>query len=195
MMSCEVSGCKKPRTYGLYCESHYRRNLKHGSPVGGRTPHGEPLKYIFGKVINHKADTCLVWPYARTDSGYGRVFYKGKTRRAHRVVCELVNGPPPTDKHQAAHLCGRGHLGCVSPRHLAWKTGHENQADRLAHGTDIRGEKNGAAVLTADQALEISKLKGAEKQAQTAARYGVSQSTVSQIQRGDNWTHITGMGA
>lgn len=33
-------------------------------------------------------------------------------------MCELVYGKPPMPKHQAAHNCGKGNLGCINPKHL-----------------------------------------------------------------------------
>ncbi len=84
--------------------------------------------------LDYKGEECLIWPLARTPEGYGYVAINGKPRRAHRVMCELVNGPAPKDRPHAAHLCGNGHLGCCTPKHLAWKNASENQKDRRRHG-------------------------------------------------------------
>lgn len=85
---------------------------------------------------SHAGDDCLIWPFTRSEQrGYGWVFYKDQRLYAHRLMCEFVHGPAPADKPQASHSCGNGHLGCVNPRHLSWKSNSENQLDRRQHGT------------------------------------------------------------
>lgn len=81
--------------------------------------------------VSYPGDNCLTWPFAR-DSRVGRGLLGHESRRywAHRLMCILAHGEPPTPKHQASHTCGRGHEGCVNPRHLEWKTNSENQYDR-----------------------------------------------------------------
>ena len=49
------------------------------------------------------------------------------------------------------------------------------------------GERNPMAVLTFEQAMEIRASKGTR--AELAARYGVSEATISEIDRGLKWTH------
>jgi hypothetical protein len=87
---------------------------------------------------------CLIWPFCRNSRvGRGHLGYNGRQYWAHRLMCELVNGPAPTPKHQASHTCGKGHTGCVHPGHLKWKTNSENQADRAKHGTAPTGKSCG----------------------------------------------------
>jgi hypothetical protein len=92
-------------------------------------------------AIHHKGEECLPWPFSEAAAGYGRIVVDGKHTLAHRHVCTLVHGEPPTPKHEAAHSCGKGHEACVSGDHLSWKTHADNQADRLIHGTSNRGKK------------------------------------------------------
>jgi hypothetical protein len=82
-------------------------------------------------------------------------------------MCELVNGPPPLGA-LAAHSCGRGHDGCVDPRHLRWAT----------------------YKLTAEQVAEIRSLRGKKTQRQIAEEYGISVGHVCSLQtgrRGGRW--------
>jgi hypothetical protein len=105
----------------------------------------------------------------------------------HRLVCEYVNGAAPTPRHHAAHSCGNGHLGCVTPRHLSWKTPSENADDKLVHGTAQRGEKHAHAKLTENQVRIIRELKGTASQTTLAERFGVSPTTIGQIHNRRVW--------
>ncbi|MGN7750589.1 HNH endonuclease [Sinorhizobium sp. 22678] len=108
----------------------------------------------------------------------------------HRLVCKLVKGEPPTDRHEAAHSCGNGHLGCVNPNHLEWKTRSENQLDRVAHGTSLRGERHLQAKLTEREAREIWRLKGVKRQTEIAAEFGVTRYAIYCIHNQRSWAWI-----
>lgn len=183
---CLIEGCGKPNKARGFCNLHYQRLLKHGDPLGGGTSIGEPQRF-FEEIAQYNGDECLAWPFAHNKNGYGRMRVDGKMVYVTRRLCEEVNGPPPTPKHEAAHSCGNGHEGCVTKRHLEWKTPSENQADKLTHGTHNRGERQGASKLTETQAREILAFKGKETQRSIAERFGVSRTAVSQIHCGRNW--------
>lgn len=59
----------------------------------------------------------------RSSSGYGRVFWDGKLRFAHRVVYELLRSPIP-DGLTIDHLCRN--RSCVNPDHMEPVTNREN---------------------------------------------------------------------
>jgi hypothetical protein len=124
---------------------------------------------------SHHGDECLIWPFSRP-IGYGAFGHLGKQYRAHRFMCELVHGPAPSPRHQAAHSCGNGRNGCVNPRHLSWKTNGENQLDRRAHGTDNRMGPKGR--LTVEDLDEIRRLRATMTQPQLAKMFGVTHSTI-----------------
>ena len=90
---------------------------------------GGTRKWLLAHV-DYDGDDCLIWPFARIQSGRGHFGYEGKHYQAHVYMCELVNGPCPPG-HEAAHSCGRGHDACVHPKHLSWKTRAENRRIRL----------------------------------------------------------------
>jgi hypothetical protein len=97
----------------------------------------EQLTWLRMHVFYSGAD-CLYWPFARDRNGYcglieakGTMYIYGKIR-AHRLMCTIVNGAPPTSKHHAAHSCHNGHMGCIHPKHLHWATPAENGAERAA---------------------------------------------------------------
>jgi|SRR6185295_19632817 len=122
-------------------------------------------------------DHCLIWPFGKV-RGYGSFGRNGKSIKAHRYICELKNGPPPTPEHHAAHSCNRGHDACVNPNHLRWKTPSENFKEAEPH----RKLK-----LRPEQAREIRDLKGLEHATVTAERFGIAESTVRNIQAGRLW--------
>lgn len=188
---CSAPACGKPRRAKGYCRAHYHRLMKHGDPLGGGTSPGELLRFINEVAMHHAGEECLTWPFGKDGDGYGMVRVDGKTVAAHRYICELVHGPPPTPEHQAAHTCGNGHEGCVSPVHLLWKTPAENQADRLVHGTHNRGERHGGAKLTEAAVREILAMKGKETQINLAERFRVSPTLICSIQTGHRWSWLS----
>jgi len=178
---CPVLGCTKLIECGGYCWAHYQRKRRHGDPLLGRTSEGSLPTWIEAHR-NYDGDDCLTWPFARVAGRYGRVTREGKPHYAHRIMCELRHGPPPTPKHDAAHSCGKGFQGCVNPRHLDWKTRKENMADKLKHGTHIYGEKCGSAKISDSQAWEI--FQSTELTNTLAKRFGLSKHHIRNIQRG-----------
>lgn len=140
--------------------------------------------------VSHNGDDCLIWPFARS-RGYGMLSDGNKKiRKAHRVLCEMVHGLPPTPEHEAAHSCGNGHGGCVNPKHLSWKTRSENQRDRRAHGTH-RTCPPGASrfKLTAPDVAEIRLRQGSATVADLAQKFGVTRSTIRQIHLNKIWVN------
>jgi hypothetical protein len=103
----------------------------------------------------------------------------------HRLVCETVHGDAPPNT-AAAHSCGVP--SCINPRHISWKTPHENAEDKKQHGTYLHGESATNAKLTARDVAEIRSIVGI-KQSVIAEFYAISQSTVSSIRRRETWVH------
>jgi hypothetical protein len=191
---CSVYGCEKLRIGHGYCSKHYQRFMKHGDPnfqLG--TGKGEAIRYLAEIVIPYVGEDCLTWPFAKTKYGYGTIGRgeKAKSNLVHRLVCESVYGSPPSHEHEAAHSCGKGHEGCVNPRHLRWDTRHGNQADRVVHGTAPRGEKSGKAKITESQAREIKSLLRSVKKSDIAEYYGISYGAVYAIETGKSWAWLT----
>ncbi|WAJ27560.1 HNH endonuclease [Antarcticirhabdus aurantiaca] len=186
---CSVSGCSRKVKARQLCDAHYKRMKRHGDALAGHASPGVPLRWLIETALTCKHEACLSWPFADAGNGYGRVFIDGKSKYAHRVVCEMAHGSAPSDGMDAAHSCGKGHLGCVNPGHLSWKTRAGNFADKLIHGTDNRGERHLQAKLTEADVLEIRKAaaSGGQSQREISERYGVSQAAVSDIIRNRSW--------
>jgi hypothetical protein len=155
------------------------------------TPHnkgkGRGIAFL-RNLIGRQDDDCVIWPMCRV-RGYGVLSVNGVLSKASRLLCEMAHGPAPAPEYEAAHSCGNGHLGCVNPNHLSWKTRNENQSDRRQHGTSGRRgvKKYRRYKLTADDAMKIRSLLGTESVTNIAARFGVHRSTINQIQAGKTW--------
>ena len=191
-MTCSVEGCDlKASVHGM-CWGHDKQ-VKRGVPLHpvAQRKHrrGSQVPWLHAHV-DHAGDECLKWPFAFHRDGRGQVTINGRTLQAHRVMCELRNGPPPTPSHEAAHSCGKGHEGCVHPGHLGWKTRQQNVDDTIVHGTRLRGEQVPTAKLTEAEVLEIRRLGRTETTFALGARFNVHPGTVSKINRGERWSHI-----
>lgn len=194
--SCSIENCNgnaHPDAKGArgWCRAHYHKWYRYGSPNGGRTRLGEPHKWLNDHVA-HDGDDCLPWPYSKMDTGYGLVKGEGPRLLAHREMCRLANGEPPTPKHEAAHSCGNGHLGCVNPKHLRWDTHQGNMADVVAHGTHTRGERQPTHKLTEGEVLEVRAMyaAGDVSQAELARNFGVGQAQIGRIIRRERWAWL-----
>lgn len=184
---CAIEGCSRPWAKRDWCNVHYIRFRRHGDPRGGTTERGSPARYLDEVVLQHNSEDCLIWPYARASNGYAHISVEGKMALVSRVVCERMHGHAPTAKHQAAHSCGNGHGGCVTPAHLRWATRLENDADKDLHGTRSRGTRNGHARLNEDDVRAIRALRGLLSPPEIAARFGVSNGAIHCILKGKNW--------
>lgn len=186
MKVCSIPGCGKPHRSRGWCMAHWNRWKRNGDPLAGRPSNGEAHRFLQDVVLTHRGEDCLEWPFACTE-GRAVLRVNGKLEYVSRLVCESVHGPAPTPHHQAAHSCGRGFAGCVSPHHLDWKTQSENEADKLIHGTDNRGEKHYAAKISAEDVNQIRGLKGELSNKDIASRFGISDALVRDIHSGRVW--------
>ena len=186
-MKCSVTNCEKLVDSRGWCREHYGRWRRHGDPLGGRTSRGAVRRYMRDVVLPHEADECLFWPYSKDRGGYAQF---DKHRSVCRYLCELSHGVPPTREHHAAHSCGKGKQGCVNKRHLSWKTRLENDADKLIHGTVLRGERQNGAKLTEENVRQIRLLKDTMLQREIGAMFGVNYITVNDIFHGRTWAWL-----
>lgn len=132
--------------------------------------------------VHHTDDGCLLWPFNINPKGYGILGWNGQMWRAHRLMCTLSKGPPPTEEHHAAHSCGN--RACVNPKHLSWKTSTENHLDQREHGTSITSRYGRNGALEPLQVKMILALKGVATQAAIAEQFDVSEETIRRIHNG-----------
>lgn len=186
---CSIHGCGNQSVARGWCSKHYQRWQRNGDPISGRTPNGSLWDFINNIAVPYNGDDCLMWPFGRLPNGYADVQNGKKKEYVHRIVCREVYGKPPTLNHEAAHNCGRGHLGCVNPCHLRWATHKENMEDMVGHGKSTRG-RHASAKLTESDVREIRSLRRQVKQAELARAFNVRVDTISEIQRHKTWSWI-----
>lgn len=191
---CSFEGCTRfadPKAgFGL-CKTHYHQLRTDGAPrpTPERFKRGDAMKWL----VDHQdfaGDECLTWPFKRWSTGRGRVSYEGRNQHAHRVMCALVHGQPPSPEHEAAHSCGKGHEGCVNPRHLRWATHEENMADQIGHGTRLQGETQNGAKLTERQVASIRELAHTVTYQALADLFGISIGHAWSVANHTAWRHV-----
>lgn len=206
MALCKDAGMPVPETVAKWRKNlpEFAAAMRAAQEASGQTRDHFVLndvrwRFYNDVVVPYRGNECLAWPFSTKGShGYGAIWetVKGPRKRnkviyISRLLCELEHGPPPSDTHEAAHSCGRGKFGCVTRRHLSWKTVQENNWDKDAHGTRIWGENHPDAVLTAAQVLDIrARAAAGEKQCDLLREYGVAKATMSSIIRRKTWRRI-----
>lgn len=88
----------------------------------------ENLQYFFEKYIHVDLTTkCWIWLGTLTWHGYGQVFFRGKNRKAHRVIAHLIEGRDLEGSFHTRHSCNN--KSCVNPQHTKKGTAAENGKD------------------------------------------------------------------
>lgn len=119
---CEIGGCDKRHLSRGWCEMHYARWYKHGSPltVYPRGYRGEPIDRFMRYV--QKTDDCWDWTGAKDSTGYGRFAWGDddlgkncKTKAAH--IFSYLHFKGEYDRNLVIdHICNN--TTCVNPDHL-----------------------------------------------------------------------------
>jgi hypothetical protein len=125
-------------------------------------------------------DGCVAHGWGRTShrDGYLMVTVDGRRRTASSVICELVNGPPPSPAHIARHLCGWSE--CIVGSHLGWGLPQDNARDRVEHGHTRTRAHVKPRVRKVIGAMAAT---GLIPHRDLAAQVGVSERTIS------TWAH------
>lgn len=132
---------------------HYARWRRYGDASTRKTAaNGDVLKYYREVVLPYDGTDCLIWPFSCDRNGYAKAWVDGKCCIVSRMLCEDVNGPPPSPEYHAAHACHQGAYGCVTKGHLEWQTPQENLADMPSLTRDEAGRWASAAIESAGPA-------------------------------------------
>lgn len=140
------------------------------------------------------ANGCWLWSghkvSKKPNNNYGRIRYNGKNVLAHRVSWELRNGKIKKGLC-VCHKCDTP--SCVNPDHLFLGSHKENMRDSIKKGrlsiVISKGEKNGRAILTAEQVIAIRADKRTPYRI-ISQEYGVNLTRISQIKLRKTWKHI-----
>jgi hypothetical protein len=152
------------------------------------TLHGVPMAYYLTHV-NDETDECILWPYGQNGSGYGVLWFDGRTQKVHILSCVHHHGPRPSGM-DATHLPVICHNTlCFNGRHLRWGSARENHADAVRDGTATVYERCGQAKLTWALATEIREryAAGGVTQAALGIEYGVHNSVINRIVHQQAW--------
>lgn len=134
---------------------------------------------------------CVFWPFSRDEKGYAKFTINRQPQHVHRYVCIATKGPPPSPVHQAAHNCGNGSRGCVSPFCMRWATQIENEADKIEHGTRLMGEMVGNSKIDTATARQIHVLRRmGQTSDKIAETLNIEGQQVRRIASGDRWAHV-----
>jgi hypothetical protein len=185
---CSVDGCGQLHYAKGYCNRHWQR-LNSGKDTAWalpmRAPNGAPRAWI-REHASYAGVKCVIWPFARRQNGWPKM----ASLSPAKMMCELSHGKSPSKKHQVAHSCGRGHEGCLSPKHIRWATSKENNDDKIGHGTLLRGTQIKQAKLSERDVIEIRALAHTMSHSYIASQLGVSRPTISRAIAGKTWRHV-----
>lgn len=186
---CSVPECGKRHHKRGLCSAHSKRLARHGALDPLISAKGSKKAWLDAHA-DYNGDDCLIFPFKPNAYGRAQIQIEGSAVFASAYMCELTHGQRPSERHEAAHSCGNGHLSCVAPNHLRWATFEENKADMIEHGTILRGEKNPHHRLSEPEAREILSLRGIVSQRELARRFGVSRSAIMLIHTRRNWAWL-----
>lgn len=158
------------------------------------------LERLEAKVVRVPWSGCWIFMGALNDAGYGVIGKDGGrgagNERAHRATYEAFVGPI-TGGLFVCHHCDVP--ACCNPDHLFLGTNAENMADCRAKGRDSKPPRNPHVIGAAHPGAKLSDHKVAEirrlaangeDQRSLAARFRVSETSVSRIVRGLRWRHV-----
>lgn len=124
-----------------------------------------------------RSSGCWVWMRCLHWKGYGKVWYRGRDWRAHRLAYMLAVGEIP-DGMQVLHRCDN--RACCNPDHLYVGQHDQNMRDRNERGRTATGERHHAARLTANSVQWIRAHRDYTT-AEHAALFGVSVRSVQRV--------------
>lgn len=130
-----------------------------------------------------RSPNCWEWQGRKNKrvNGYGWFYYQGKQQLAHRLVCKDI--PPGAC---VLHRCDNP--ACVNPDHLFFGSKADNAQDAVSKNRDAAFK---TAKLTHEAVRELRDLpRTVEVAREYAARYGVSLSSINQVQNHHTWKRV-----
>jgi len=112
-----------------------------------------------------------------------------KILKVHRLVLEAFVGPCP----KGMECCHEnGNRGDNRLSNLRWDTPKNNCADRIKHGTQAKGERQGLSKVTEGDVMEIRTLyaSGQGDLKELGNRFGLTKSSVWSMVKRKTWKHV-----
>lgn len=161
------------------------------APVVGFEGHYEVSEAGVVYSLKYGARRALVGPIG--SHGYRAISLSDGKRKSiktvHRIVLEAFVGRPPNGM-VTRHLNGL----CLDNRlsNLCYGSYEENMADKLAHGTHNRGERNPRSRLTE---TDVRDMRRAREEcelsySQLAKAFGVTKNVAAQVVRRETWQDV-----
>ncbi|MCJ2077799.1 HNH endonuclease [Methylobacterium sp. E-016] len=143
----------------------------------------EAMARFWAKVDVRGPDDCWPWTAGTDRAGYGKLKVDGRDVGAHRISCEIADGPIPAGL-SVLHSCDNP--PCCNPSHLKPGTGRRNLVEAVERGRrpeSLRGSHPRAKISGEDAAaIRSSNLPGIV----LARQFGVAKSTITFIRRGSS---------
>lgn len=146
-------------------------------------------RYVVGRFDGQQFKRGRILRQGSTEAGYRFVQLARDGRYTLKLVAGLVAGAflgPRPEGRVVAHGDGNNSNNVLG--NLRYATHAENEADKLVHGTALRGERHHQAKLTEQDVREIR--VDARPAREVATAYGVFSSTIAKIRRRVTWRHV-----
>lgn len=183
MVKCYVDGCEELNYSRGLCQFHYDRQYRGTELDAG---------YYGSKLLDFEVNEsgCFICTsHKPAGNGYCFMVVNGRNVYIHRFVYEECFGEIPEGLH-IRHKCDTP--TCINPEHLETGTHQDNMRDMVERKRHNYGEKSPVAKLTNKDVLEIkTMLSKGIMQKDIAKKYKVNPATISMINTGKNWGHLT----
>ena len=149
----------------------------------------EEINYT-AKVLQRceKQGDCLIWQGAKHKQNYGMMRYWGKMKTTHQIIgIEKYGNPQDTGQQKFTQTCGNSL--CCNPDHIELTTHSKIMSSFVSTRKPKRGVHN---ELTKEKVLEIKNAPdtGWGTKTRLAKKYGISDTTVGKIRRGQAYKWI-----
>ena len=111
---------------------------------------------------------------------------RNNSKLVHRLVAATFLGAPPTGKHLVLHSDGTRDNNTLE--NLRYGSHADNSLDAIKHGTQVKGARQHAAKLSAQDVTDIR--HSALNQRSLAKYYGVTAACICAIIKRKNWRHV-----